>query len=90
MKYVVLVAYALMMVTVIFLTARKSLSLNEFLLGGRNVGPWMSALSYGASYFSAVIIIGYAGSTGWDAGFSAVWAGVGNALIGSLLAWAEG
>ena len=88
MKYVVLVAYALMMVAVIFLTARKSLSLNEFLLGGRNVGPWMSALSSGASYFSAVIIIGYAGSTGWDAGFSAIWAGVGNALIGSLLAWA--
>lgn len=88
MKYVVLVCYALMMVTVGIITARKSLSVNEFLLGGRNIGPWMSALSYGASYFSAVIIIGYAGSTGWDAGLSAVWAGIGNAIIGSLIAWA--
>jgi len=88
MKYVVLVAYAIMMVTVIIFTAKKNLSLNGFLLGGRNVGPWMSAFSYGASYFSAVIIIGYAGSTGWNVGLSAIWCGIGNALIGSLLAWA--
>ena len=66
MKIGVLALYALMMVAVIVLTARKKLSLNEFLLGGRNVGPWLSALSYGASYFSAVIIVGYAGSTGWS------------------------
>ena len=58
MKIGVLALYALMMVAVIVLTARKKLSLNEFLLGGRNVGPWLSALSYGASYFSAVIIGG--------------------------------
>lgn len=87
MKYAVLVLYALMMVLVICFTAKKSISLNDFLLGGRNVGPWMSALSYGASYFSAVIIVGYAGSTGWDVGISAVWCGIGNALIGSFLAW---
>ena len=88
MKYVVLVAYALMMIVVIFFTAKKNLSLNGFLLGGRSIGPWMSAFSYGASYFSAVIIVGYAGSTGWNVGLSAVWCGIGNALIGSLLAWA--
>ena len=76
-----------MLVVVIAFTAKKNLSLNEFLLGGRNVGPWLSAFSYGASYFSAVIIVGYAGSTGWNVGLSAVWCGIGNALIGSLLAW---
>ena len=58
-----------------------------YLLGGRNIGPWMSAFSYGASYFSAVIIVGYAGSTGWNVGLSAVWCGIGNAVIGSLIAW---
>lgn len=88
MNLFILLAYGLMMVAVICVTARKNLSLNEFLLGGRNVGPWMSALSYGASYFSAVIIVGYAGSTGWDVGLSAVWCGIGNALVGSLVAWA--
>lgn len=87
MKWIVLAAYALMMVVVIIFTARKNLSLNGFLLGGRSVGPWMSAFSYGTSYFSAVIIVGYAGSTGWNAGLSAVWCGIGNALIGSFLAW---
>ena len=87
MKFVVLIAYAVMMVVIIALTARKNLSLNGFLLGGRSVGPWMSAFSYGASYFSAVIIVGYAGSTGWRVGLSAVWCGIGNAVIGSLLAW---
>lgn len=87
MKIAILVAYVVMMVLVIAFTAKKNLSLNEFLLGGRKVGPWMSALSYGASYFSAVIIVGYSGSTGWNAGLSAVWCGIGNALVGSLVAW---
>ncbi len=87
MKIAVLVLYALMMVTVIIFTAKKSISLNDFLLGGRQVGPWMSALSYGTSYFSAVIIVGYAGSVGWNTGLSAVWAGIGNALVGSLVGW---
>jgi len=86
-KIAVLVLYALMMVVIIFFTAKKSISLNDFLLGGRNVGPWMSALSYGTAYFSAVIIVGYAGSVGWNVGFSAIWAGIGNALIGSLVGW---
>lgn len=76
-----------MIVGILVLTARKSLSLKDFLLGGRSVGAWMSALSYGASYFSAVIIVGYAGSMGWQFGIAAAWAGIGNALIGSLLAW---
>ncbi len=88
MKIAVLVLYALMMVAVIVFTAKKSISLNDFLLGGRKVGPWMSALSYGASYFSAVIIVGYAGSVGWRTGFSAIWAGIGNALVGGFVAWA--
>jgi solute:Na+ symporter, SSS family len=87
MKFVVLGAYVLMMVIVIAFTANKNLSLDGFLLGGRKVGSWMSALSYGASYFSAVIIVGYAGSVGWRVGTAAIWCGIGNALIGSLLAW---
>lgn len=87
MKYAVLVIYALVIVGILVVTAKKSLSLKEFLLGGRNVGAWMSALSYGASYFSAVIIVGYAGSMGWNFGIAAAWAGIGNAVIGSLVAW---
>ncbi|NLB90454.1 MAG: sodium:solute symporter, partial [Clostridiales bacterium] len=87
MKLLVLFIYALLIVTIIITTAKKSISTNEFLLGGRKVGPWMSAFSYGTSYFSAVVIVGYSGTVGWDVGFSAIWVALGNALIGSFLAW---
>jgi len=33
---------------------RKTHSLNDFFLGGRSIGQWISALAYGTSYFSAV------------------------------------
>lgn len=66
---------------------KKAQNSNDFVLGGRNVGPWLSAFAYGTSYFSAVIFIGYAGSFGWAFGVSALWIGLGNAFIGSLLAW---
>jgi len=56
-------------------------------LGGRGVGPWLTAFAYGTSYFSAVIFVGYAGQFGWLFGTAATWAGLGNAFIGSLLAW---
>ncbi|MCD8315895.1 MAG: sodium:solute symporter family protein [Eggerthellaceae bacterium] len=66
---------------------RSSRTVDGFILGGRNVGPWMSAFAYGTSYFSAVIFVGYAGQFGFKYGIAAVWAGIGNAVIGSLLAW---
>lgn len=70
-----------------FYCRKKAANSNDFILGGRNVGPWLSAFAYGTSYFSAVIFIGYAGSFGWEFGVSALWIGIGNALIGSLMAW---
>ena len=66
---------------------RSAKSVDGFVLGGRNVGPWLSAFAYGTSYFSAVIFVGYAGQFGWRFGLSATWAGIGNAILGSLLAW---
>ena len=70
-----------------FYCRKKASNSNDFLLGGRNVGPWLSAFAYGTSYFSAVIFIGYAGSFGWKFGVAAFWIGIGNAVIGSLLPW---
>ncbi len=70
------------------LYCRKSATdVNGFLLGGRSVGPWLTAFAYGTSYFSAVVFVGYAGQFGWKYGIAATWAGIGNALLGSLLAW---
>lgn len=58
-----------------------------FVLGGRNVGPWLTAFAYGTSYFSAVVFVGYAGQFGWKYGLAGTWIGIGNAFLGSLLAW---
>ncbi len=65
----------------------KAKNVGDFVLGGRNVGPWLTAFAYGTSYFSSVVFIGYAGQFGWNFGIAATWIGIGNALIGSLLAW---
>ena len=51
------------------------------------MGPWLTAFAYGTSYFSAVVFVGYAGQFGYKYGLSSTWIGVGNAVIGSLLAW---
>jgi len=70
------------------LYCRKSATdVNGFVLGGRSVGPWLTAFAYGTSYFSAVVFVGYAGQFGWKYGIAATWAGIGNAILGSLLAW---
>lgn len=75
--------------TVIGLISRKKvMSVNDFVLGGRNIGAWLGAFSYGTAYFSAVVFVGYAGQFGWSYGVAAVWIGLGNAFVGSLMAWA--
>ena len=66
---------------------KKATDVNGFVLGGRSVGPWLTAFAYGTSYFSAVVFVGYAGQFGWKYGMAATWIGLGNAIIGSLLAW---
>ena len=66
---------------------KHATNVDGFVLGGRNVGPWLTAFAFGTSYFSAVIFVGYAGQFGWNFGLASTWIGLGNAFIGSLLAW---
>lgn len=66
---------------------RHATNVNDFVLGGRNMGPWLSAFAYGTTYFSGVVFVGYAGQFGWNFGLSVTWIGIGNAIIGSFLAW---
>ena len=75
------------MIAVGFYCRKHSTSVDGFVLGGRAVGPWLTAFAFGTSYFSAVIFIGYAGQFGWNFGLASTWIGMGNAFIGSLLAW---
>lgn len=87
MKLLILIAYFIVLITIGFVCRQKATDVNGFVLGGRSVGPWLTAFAYGTSYFSAVVFVGYAGQFGWRFGIAATWAGIGNALIGSLLAW---
>jgi len=77
-----------MIIIVGYMGMKKTKSFSDFFLGGGNIGPWMTAFSYGTAYFSAVVFIGFAGKIGWGFGYSGMWIGVFNALIGVLGVWA--
>lgn len=87
MKILLLVIYFAVLVGIGFYCRRHATDVNGFVLGGRSVGPWLTAFAYGTSYFSAVVFVGYAGQFGWKYGIAATWAGIGNAILGSLIAW---
>jgi SSS family solute:Na+ symporter len=84
---ILLIVFFAVMIGVGFYTRSHATDVNGFVLGGRSVGPWLTAFAFGTSYFSAVIFVGYAGQFGWKFGLASTWAGLGNAFIGSLLAW---
>ena len=86
-KILLLVLFFAMMIGIGISSRKHATNVDGFVLGGRNVGPWLTAFAYGTSYFSAVVFVGYAGQFGYKYGISATWIGIGNALIGSLLAW---
>ena len=86
-KVLLLILFFAVMVGIGFYSRKHATNVDGFVLGGRSVGPWLTAFAYGTSYFSAVVFVGYAGQFGYKYGISATWIGIGNALIGSLLAW---
>ena len=86
-KVLMLVVFFAVMIGIGFYCRKHSTDVNGFVLGGRSVGPWLTAFAYGTSYFSAVVFVGYAGQFGWKYGIAATWAGIGNTILGSLLAW---
>ena len=86
-KFILLILFFGVMVGIGLYCRRHATDVSGFVLGGRSVGPWLTAFAYGTSYFSAVVFVGYAGQFGWKYGVAATWAGLGNAFLGSLLAW---
>jgi solute:Na+ symporter, SSS family len=86
-KYLLLFLFICMLVGSGWYSMRRTKTVGDFFLGNRTVGPWLSAFAYGTTYFSAVLFIGYAGKVGWSFGLSSLWIAVGNAFIGSFLAW---
>ena len=88
LNIILLLIFFAVTITVGVVSRKKATDVNGFVLGGRAVGPWLTAFAFGTSYFSAVIFVGYAGQFGWNFGVASTWIGLGNAFIGSLLPWA--
>lgn len=86
-KIILLIVFFSTMIGIGIYSRSKAKNVNDYVLGGRTVGPWISAFAFGTSYFSSVVFIGYAGQFGWKFGLASTWIGLGNAFIGSLLAW---
>lgn len=86
-KVSILIVFFAIMVGIGIYCRKHATDVKGFVLGGRSVGPWLTAFAYGTSYFSAVVFVGYAGQFGWRFGIASTWIGLGNAVIGSLLAW---
>ncbi|WP_122643338.1 sodium:solute symporter family transporter [Luxibacter massiliensis] len=86
-KLFLLIVFFAVMVGVGIYSRKHTRNVDGFVLGGRSVGPWLTAFAYGTSYFSAVVFVGYAGQFGWKYGVASTWIGIGNAVLGSLLAW---
>lgn len=86
-KVLLLIIFFAVMVWIGIYARKHATNVNGFVLGGRSVGPWLTAFAYGTSYFSAVVFVGYAGQFGYKYGLASTWIGIGNAVLGSLLAW---
>lgn len=86
-ELVVFVIYFLFMVGIgIYFFARsKGGNEKDYFLGGRRMGPWVSALSAGASDMSAWVLMGLPASV-YAMGMGQIWIAVGLA-IGYALSW---
>lgn len=82
---IVLVAYLIAMLAIGIWAERRSKSKEDFLLGGRTLGPWLAGLSYAASTSSAWVMLGFTGFV-YTAGLYALWM-IPGILMGYCLAW---
>ena len=83
----IVVVYVLIMLGIGYWSMLRTKSVGDFFLGGRSLGPWMSAFAFGTTYFSAVLFIGYAGKLGWGFGIHTMWIVIGNTIVGTILSW---
>lgn len=86
-KIATLVIYVIIILCIGYVSMKRTKTFGEFFLANRSVGPWLTAFTYGTAYFSAVLIIGFAGKLGWGFGMASLWVALGNTLIGTFLVW---
>jgi sodium/proline symporter len=79
------VAYLILMLGIGIIAYKRTTNLSDYILGGRSLGPWTSAISAGASDMSGWLLLGLPGAA-YVSGISASWIAVG-LLIGTWLNW---
>ncbi len=86
-ELIVFIIYFIFMlgVGVVFFIKSKGGGEKDYFLGGRKMGPWVSALSAGASDMSAWVLMGLPASI-YAAGMGQTWIAIGLA-IGYALSW---
>lgn len=82
---VTLLVYKVLLLMIGFWSQRRTKDTNDFFLGGRDLGPVVAAISYGASTASAWTLLGMSGAA-FALGLSAFWIVVG-AVAGCVVAW---
>ena len=55
LKVALTIIFLIVMVGVGLYSRKQAKSVDGFVLGGRSVGPWLTAFAFGTSYFSAVL-----------------------------------
>jgi sodium/proline symporter len=80
-----LLLYLIVMLAVGLAASRHMKSLDDFVLGGRRLGPWVAAISERASGESAWFLLGLPGAA-YVAGFTEYWSVIGIAF-GILASW---
>ena len=83
---VAMVAYLLGMLTIGFLASRKNETVGDFYLGGRQLGPFVTAMSAEASDMSSWLLMGLPGLAYLSGIAEPVWTAIGLA-VGTYINW---
>ncbi|MBA7706185.1 Cation/acetate symporter ActP [subsurface metagenome] len=80
----IILAYLAFLAIAGWYAKKKTKTLEDFMVAGRKIGPLMLGLSFGVTYFSAVMIVG-GGQFSWLWGIGVVWVAAIDVLVGVFL-----
>jgi sodium/proline symporter len=79
------IVYLIGMLLIGWIAYRRTGSVDDYILGGRKLGPWVTALSAGASDMSGWLLLGLPGYA-YLSGLESIWLAAG-LLLGTWLNW---
>lgn len=85
LSVIILYIIGMLGIGIFFFIKTKSAGEKEYFLGGRSMGPWVTALSAGASDMSAWVLLALPGSI-YAFGIGKTWIAIG-LLLGYILSW---